>query len=139
MFQTRDLSNRRAESMFAMIRCMPASPPFPLLVACLCAEWCATCREYRGTFDRVAAEFPDVRFLWVDIEDEADRVDLVEVENFPTLLIARGAQARFFGPLTPHKATLVRLLRAEIEGSTAADLTDPALPALIARLRQFAR
>ena len=85
--------------------------PEPLWVACLCAAWCGTCREYRATFDSVAAACPDARFAWIDIEDEADLVDPVEVENFPTLLIAVRDEPVFFGPLTPHRETLVRLVR----------------------------
>src|SRR6187402_790900 len=114
--------------MFAMMRAMPAPPPSSLLVVCLCAQWCGSCRDYRSTFDEVAASFPTANFRWVDIEDEADLVDPVEVENFPTLLIAAADGPRFFGPVTPHRETLARLLRAQIEsgGTTtpASDLGD---------------
>ena len=27
-----------------------------LLVACLCAAWCKTCTEFRGTFDKLAKD-----------------------------------------------------------------------------------
>jgi len=115
---------------------MALSSPHPsLLVACLCAQWCGSCREYRSTFDEVAAAFPEMRFVWIDIEDEADLVDPIEVENFPTLLIASGSDARFFGPLTPHKETLVRLLRAQADATSGTPLPDPELRALVARLQ----
>lgn len=113
---------------------MPAPTDHPpLLVACLCAEWCGSCREYRSLFDQVAAAFAPSRFVWVDIEDEAALVDPVEVENFPTLLIATAQGARFFGPLMPHKETLVRLLRAQTEAPTPL-LADPQVQALAQRL-----
>ena len=112
-----------------------SSPHPPLLVACLCAQWCGSCRDYRGTFDQIADAFPEMRFVWVDIEDEADFVDPIEVENFPTLLIASAAGPQFFGPLTPHKETLVRLLRAQAEAPAAPALPDADLQALAQRLR----
>lgn len=87
----------------------------PLLVACLCAQWCGTCNEYRPLFNQLQSEFPQATFRWVDIEDEADLVDPVDVENFPTLLIACGPQARFFGTLTPHIDTLRRLIQTHME------------------------
>jgi len=119
-----------------MIRAMVTPTPEPkLLVACLCAAWCGSCREYRSTFDQVAQAFPEMRFIWVDIEDEADRVDPVEVENFPTLLIADGEGARFFGPLMPHKETLVRLLQAQAGPSGTAPVADAEVQALAQRLR----
>ena len=113
---------------------MSASTAHPsLLVACLCAQWCGSCREYRSVFDQVSAAFPESRFVWVDIEDEAALVDPVEVENFPTLLIATEQGARFFGPLMPHKETLLRLLRAHAEAPPAM-LANAQVQALAQRL-----
>lgn len=79
-------------------------------VVCLCADWCGTCREYRSLFDRLACEHPLVRFVWVDIEDESDLAGDLDVETFPTLLIADGVRARFLGPLLPQASVLARLL-----------------------------
>lgn len=91
----------------------PALEPVPRLIACLCAQWCGTCRDWRALFDEVTARHPGARVVWVDIEDQAELMGEVEVETFPTLLIADGAQAeavRFFGPLAPHAQTLARLI-----------------------------
>ena len=107
----------------------------PQLWGCLCAAWCGSCREYRATFDSVAAAFPDARFMWIDIEDEADLVDPIEVENFPTLLIAIRDEPVFFGPLTPHRETLVRLVRSQAEGDGGPALAAENVRALLARLR----
>lgn len=108
--------------------------PITLSVACLCAQWCGSCRDYRQTFNAVASEFPHSRFRWVDIEDEAEIVDALDVENFPTLLIADGARALFFGVITPHKETLVRLLRAHASLAEASPVIDTAVHALAAAL-----
>lgn len=110
------------------------SAPSPLLVACLCAQWCGTCRDYRAVFDAAAAGLgPAARFAWVDIEDEAAVVDDVDVEDFPTLLIARAGAPLFFGPLTPQPGTLARLLQGA-QADTLGRLTDPALAGLAARI-----
>ena len=97
---------------------VPESPPSPnasgLLVACLCAQWCRTCGEYEPLFTQLQTEFPQARFQWIDIEDEADLVDPIEVENFPTILIAVEGRARFFGTVTPHIDTLRRLVQAQL-------------------------
>lgn len=84
------------------------------LVACLCAAWCGSCRDYRATFEALARERPDHAFVWVDIEDESDALSPfdLDVENFPTVLIARGDELRFLGTLLPHATTLVRTLEA---------------------------
>ena len=100
---------------------MPETPsPREFLIACLCAEWCDNCRKYRPGFLALAEEFPQSDFRWVDIEDEADHVGDIEVENFPTLLIQRGEDVLFYGPLLPHIDHLRRLV-AVFLGQTPAE------------------
>ncbi len=116
---------------------MPAPPhPTALLVACLCAEWCSTCREYRTLFDQLAAHMAGVRFVWIDIEDDAELVDPIEVEDFPTILIASRNQAVFFGTVLPHIQTLQRLIEMHQTGSGPAAPTDVEVKGLIDRLWQ---
>jgi len=116
---------------------MPTSPHAPehsILVACLCANWCGTCREYQPLFEQLQAKFPGVRFLWIDVEDEADLVDPIEVENFPTLLIATQSQALFFGTITPHLATLQRLIQSQLGDSARPLAPSVDLDGLVQRL-----
>ena len=104
-----------------------------LLIACLCAQWCGTCRDYQPLFEQLQAEFGAAHFVWVDVEDEADLVDPIDVEDFPTLLIASGGQARFFGTLTPHIETLRRLVQAQLDCPSPAH-PDATVQALAQRL-----
>ncbi|WP_422846388.1 thioredoxin family protein [Acidovorax sp. M2(2025)] len=87
-----------------------ATPPGGWWAVCLCAAWCGTCGIYRPLFDELARAHPEVRFEWVDIEDESDLAGDLDVETFPTLLIADGQRARFLGPLLPQAPVLERLL-----------------------------
>jgi thiol-disulfide isomerase/thioredoxin len=103
------------------------------LVACLCAQWCGTCKDYASLFTGLQADFPEATFRWIDIEDESELVDPIEVENFPTLLIATGGQARFFGTLTPHIETLKRLIRSH-EGNTGPSRLPTEVQALTQRV-----
>lgn len=89
------------------------------LVICLCAEWCGTCRDYRAGFDALASRFPDARFCWVDIEESADDLGEVDVENFPTMLIRRNQLVLFFGAILPHQSHLKMLIEAFQEQSPA--------------------
>ena len=90
----------------------PASAVGPWWVVCLCAQWCGTCRDYRAVFDQLARAHPAVRFVWIDIEDDAEVAGDLDVETFPTLLLADGQVARFLGPLLPQAAVLSRLLES---------------------------
>ena len=111
----------------------------PLMVACLCAQWCRTCDGYREVFDQVLQALGElgVRGMWVDVEDQADALGAIDVENFPTVLIARGDAVLFFGPITPHAQTLQRLVHAALQDTLSLDrrALDAAVLELPARLR----
>ncbi|WP_245644837.1 thioredoxin family protein [Hydrogenophaga flava] len=90
-------------------------------VVCLCAEWCSACRAWRPDWDAAAARHPQHRWQWLDIEDEPDLMDEVglDIETFPTMLIARGGQALFLSAIPPQPAFLDHLL-ARLGASDAA-------------------
>ena len=115
----------------------PETPalPSPVLVVCLCAEWCGVCRDYSSRFLQMQAKFPQAQFLWIDVEDEADLLHPLDVDDFPTLLLAVGDEPRFFGPVTPQAETLERLIRSQIESVAGPGLTNPSVVALVARVR----
>ncbi len=50
--------------------------------------------------------------VWIDIEDEAEVVGDLDIENFPTLLIQRGTQVAFLGTIEPNAAVAHRLVEA---------------------------
>jgi thiol-disulfide isomerase/thioredoxin len=88
-----------------------------LHVACLCAAWCRTCESYREVFEAACAELPQagLQVRWIDIEDEADLIGDLDIETFPTLLVADDTGVRFIGPLTPQPETLRRVLKAHLD------------------------
>ena len=103
--------------------------PNTLFVACLCAEWCGTCREYRDAFDKLADRHPEICFAWIDIETHADRFDDLDVENFPTILIEDSVTTRFFGTVLPQAAIVERMLSdlTAVPGVSGAPKLRPAL------------
>ncbi len=89
------------------------------IVACLCAAWCGTCAGYREVFEELAARHPDKFFVWIDIEDHADVVGDLDVENFPTLLIQHHELVAFFGTMLPDIGVAHRLVQAQTAHSDA--------------------
>jgi len=73
--------------------------------------------------------------VWVDVEDEADLLDPLDIENFPTLLLAVGDSPRFFGVITPQVQTLERLVRSTAADPTGTVLADPDTVALLTKIR----
>jgi thioredoxin-like negative regulator of GroEL len=116
-----------------------ASHAAPLLVAGLCAQWCGTCRDWRPLFDEQASHFEGrAQFVWVDIEDHAEVMGPIDVEDFPTLLIAAHDQVLFFGTILPHANTLARLVQSALAGDMK-PVPDVTLTGLPQRVRQLAQ
>jgi thiol-disulfide isomerase/thioredoxin len=123
-----DMNNAKPDSPARADRAVDA------LVVCLCAQWCGACRDYRARFDAVALKFPDTRFLWIDIEDEADLLHPLDIEDFPTLMLAAGGEPRFLGPLTPQAQTLERMIRSHVLDASARPLAEPEATRLLQRI-----
>jgi len=85
-------------------------PAQEFIAVCFCAEWCGACREYQPAFEALQSEFPDIAFVWVDVEDNASWAGDFEVENFPTILIQRDESVLFYGVMLPHQSHLRRML-----------------------------
>ena len=86
------------------------APSNPLLVAVLCATWCKTCTEFCGTFDKLAKENADTKFVWLDVEDDSAMVGDLDIENFPTLAVFRGDKPLFYGVTMPQEGVVARTL-----------------------------
>ena len=99
-------------------------------VICLCAEWCGVCREWRDAFTQAAAAHPELRFAWVDVEDEADAMGDVDIETFPTVLIAREGKPLFFGPVLPSGTQFTRLIASLQDTPAGAAVSAEAAPLL---------
>lgn len=104
-------------------------------VACLCAAWCGVCREWLPQFTAQARAHSHMRFAWVDVEDEDETMGEVDIETFPTLLVARGDQVLYLAPIPPLGSQFTRLL-ARLNAQQA---PDPGVPSeadeLLGRLR----
>ena len=112
-------------------------PPVPATwwVVCLCAAWCNVCRDYRAVFDALALQHPQARFVWVDVEDEEEVAGELDVETFPTLLLADGRHARFLGPLLPQAGVLARMLASLQGGGPAVLPVSPQAQGVFERVR----
>jgi thioredoxin 1 len=108
-----------------------------MIVVGLCAEWCPVCRGFRPAFERLAAEWPEARFVWLDVEDDAELVGDIEVEDFPTLVVFGDGPALHFGVSLPQEAVVRRMLRALAETGRPSATVPDAVATLPLRLAQI--
>ena len=89
----------------------------PLVVMALCADWCGTCREFQDVLSRIAQAHPEMLFAWADIEDDAELVGDIDVDDFPTLAVFRAGQTLHFGASLPLEPVVTRLLESLAQSS----------------------
>ena len=96
-----------------------------LVVVAFCADWCGTCREFRPVLERIAAAHPEWLVAWADIEDDAELVGDIDVDNFPTLAVFRDGRPLHFGVSLPHENLVDRLLQSIARsGAMSGDVPD---------------
>jgi thioredoxin 1 len=113
-----------------------ATEPFHIIS--LCAQWCGTCRDWQPVVDAVAAAHPQMSWRWLDIEDDAALLGDLDVETLPTLLVGRGSDVLFYGPVLPKVELLTRLLSTLMEPGYPVPRVDGDVAALWLRLRPTA-
>jgi thioredoxin 1 len=53
------------------------------------APWCGPCRSFAPTFEKAAAENPDVVFGKVNTDEETQLAAAFEIQSIPTLMVFR--------------------------------------------------
>ena len=81
-----------------------------ILVACLCAEWCSSCREYRRTFLEVEQEFPSLRYSELLVEVHSRLSERLGVAQDPAEAAAFGASVGDW-PAFPDSAEALAYLK----------------------------
>ncbi|GAB2821636.1 thioredoxin family protein [Comamonas piscis] len=92
----------------------------PWLVVCLCAQWCGTCGQYQAVFEALAKQWPGMAFVWLDVEGEEEALGELDITTFPTVLMGRGDEAMFLGPVLPQPGVLQRMLERFSQGDAQA-------------------
>ncbi len=98
-----------------------------LWVVCLCAQWCHICRDLAPGFAQLPDAHPGVRWHWVDIEDDEHLLGDLDVDTFPTYLIAAEDGVRLFAPGPNQADALAHFVRPYASGQVAARAHDPAV------------
>jgi thioredoxin 1 len=105
-------------------------------VVCLCAQWCGICRAFRPEFESL--RISGFCFYWVDIEEHDEALADIDVETFPTVIIAdRNNRIYFAGAIEPPVANLRRVLSAVCMGGLISLASDGPWQHTLAQLGAF--
>lgn len=62
------------------------------VVAKFSASWCGPCRALAPIFEKVTSQFPDVKFVSIDCEEDEDVATFYRVRNVPTIILFRNGE-----------------------------------------------
>jgi thioredoxin 1 len=75
------------------------------------APWCGPCRAFAPTYEKVAANHPDITFAKVNTEVEQGLAAAFEIRSIPTLMILRDRVMLFSQPGMLPEAALEDLIK----------------------------
>jgi thioredoxin 1 len=58
------------------------------------AEWCGPCRMVGPVLDEMSADYPDVKFLKLNVDDAPAVAQQFNVMNIPTILAFEGGEVK---------------------------------------------
>lgn len=63
------------------------------------ATWCGPCQKFHPTFDEAAAKYSNVKFVYVDVDENPGAAEKYGVEAVPTIIVVntKGNEARYTG------------------------------------------
>lgn len=84
------------------------------------APWCAPCRAFAPTYEKVAADHPDVTFAKVNTQEQPELAASFGIRSIPTLMIFRDGILLFAQPgMIPEDA-----LRDLVQQAQALDMDE---------------
>lgn len=51
------------------------------------AEWCAPCKQFSMVYEQISEQFPFIKFVKVNIEEQQALADFFEIRSIPHLMI----------------------------------------------------
>lgn len=74
------------------------------------AEWCAPCRMFAPTFEKLSDKYPDMAFMKVNTEEDQELAAAFGIQSIPTLAIFREKILLFKQPGALPEPTLEDLI-----------------------------
>ncbi len=83
------------------------------LVVCFCADWCSSCHTWQDSFSRLAQQYPEECFVWLDIDKHPDMVADIDLETLPVMLVQDEERIYFLGTIKSESLIVEKILQSQ--------------------------
>lgn len=84
------------------------------------AQWCAPCKQFSKTYELVADQFPAIKFVKINIEEQQELAEFFEIRSIPHLMVFKQGIVIYSDAGSMPESTLKELAQQAI----AADVTE---------------
>jgi thioredoxin len=60
------------------------------------AEWCPPCKKFSPVFEKIKGEFPDIEFVKIEADSNAEFLNHYAIRSIPTILITDDGDSVLF-------------------------------------------
>jgi thioredoxin 1 len=78
------------------------------------ATWCAPCKVFAKTFERVAEQYPNILFAKINIEQETELAETFHIQSIPHLMVFKQGIAVYSEAGSMPESTLNELVQQAI-------------------------
>ena len=84
------------------------------------AAWCAPCKQFAHTYEKVAAQFEKIVFAKINIEEEPELAETFQIRSIPHLMVFKQGIAIYSEAGSMPESTLKELVQQALD----ADVSD---------------
>ena len=84
------------------------------------AEWCAPCKQFAKVYEKVSDQFPMIRFVKINIEEQQELADFFEIRSIPHLMVFKEGIVIYSDAGSMPESTLKELAQQALD----ADVSD---------------
>ena len=79
------------------------------------ATWCAPCRQFAHVYEKVAAQYPNILFGKINIEEESALAETFQIRSIPHLMVFKQGIAIYSDAGSMPESTLKELVEQAIK------------------------
>lgn len=86
----------------------------PIVFIDFWASWCAPCKQFANTYEKIASKYPDIVFAKINIEEEHELAETFHIRSIPHLMVFKQGIAIYSEAGSMPESILTELVQQAI-------------------------